>query len=290
MASIAVIGATGNTGRAVVKELRGLGENPVCVVRNADKAKEVLGADAKTAIAELDDRAGLQKALAGSKRVFIVTGHNPKSAEQQINVIEAAKAAGAEFIVKVSGGRDVVGPNVESVNGRAHYQIEEHLKRTGLSWCILSPGLFMQNILGQAASIKNDGKIVQPWRKDLAVALIDVRDTGAVGARVLRDPSKHAGKLYAFTGVSTTYADFANVIGEVLGKPITYVAITLEQAEQGMKTRGMPDWLVTHLISIARAGANGAFSKENTQPIRDIVGRAPIAMRQFVQDYKGAFS
>src|SRR5437763_1096332 len=91
-------------------------DKPVCIVRNADKAKEVLGADTKTAVAELDDRAGLQKALAGAKRVFIVTGHNPKSAEQQINVIEAAKAAGAEFIVKVSGGRDVIGPNVESVN------------------------------------------------------------------------------------------------------------------------------------------------------------------------------
>ena len=71
----------------------------------------------------------MEKALAGAKRVFIVTGHNPKSDVQQINVIDAAKAAGAEYIVKVSGGRDVIGPNVESVNGQAHYKIEEHLKK-----------------------------------------------------------------------------------------------------------------------------------------------------------------
>jgi uncharacterized protein YbjT (DUF2867 family) len=270
--------------------LKGLGESPVCVVRNADKAKEVLGADTKTAIAELDDRAGMQKALAGSKRVFIVTGHNPKSDVQQINVIDAAKAAGAEYIVKVSGGRDVIGPNVESVNGQAHYKIEEHLKKSGLQWCILSPGLFMQNIMGQAANIKNDGKIIQPWPKDLPVALIDVRDTGALGARVLREPAKHNGKLYTFSGVSTTFGEFAKVIGETIGKPITYVEITLEQAEAGMKSRNMPDWLVAHLIAIARAGHNGAFSKENTQPIRDIVGRAPITTRQFAQDFKGAFS
>ena len=286
----AVVGATGNTGRAVVKELKGLGEKPVCVVRNADKAKEVLGADTKTVLAELDDRAGLEKALAGSKRVFMVTGHNPQSATQQINVIEAAKAVRTEYIVKVSGGRQVTGPNVESVNGRAHYEIEEHLKACGLQWCILSPGLFMQNIVGQAANIKNDGKIVQPWPKDLPVALIDVRDTGALGARVLRDPGKHAGKLYSFSGVSTTFGDFANVIGEVLGKPIAYVPITLEQAEAGMTSRGMPDWLVAHLVAIARAGGQGAFSKENTGPIRDIVGRAPITTRQFAQDHKGAFS
>jgi uncharacterized protein YbjT (DUF2867 family) len=286
----AVVGATGNTGRAVVKELKALGEHPLCVVRNTEKAREVLGADANVMVADLDDRASLGGVLKGIERVFIVTGHNPKSDEQQINVIEAAKAGGANYIVKVSGGRDVVGPNVESVNGQAHYKIEEHLKKSGLQWCILSPGLFMQNILGQAANIKNDGKIIQPWPKDLSVALIDVRDTGALGARVLRDPGKHAGKLYSFTGVSTTFGDFANVIGEVIGKAITYVGITLEQAEAGMKSRNMPDWLVAHLIAIARAGGKGAFSKENTQPIRDIVGRAPITTRQFVQDHKAAFS
>jgi uncharacterized protein YbjT (DUF2867 family) len=159
-----------------------------------------------------------------------------------------------------------------------------------LQWCILSPGLFMQNIMGQAASIKNDGKIVQPWPKDLPVALIDVRDTGALGARVLREPGKHNGKLYTFTGVSTTFGEFAKTIGEVIGKPITYVEVTLEQAEAAMKSRNMPDWLVAHLVSIARAGHKGAFSHENTQPIRDIVGRAPITTRQFAQDFKGAFS
>ena len=286
----AVVGATGNTGRAVVKELESLGEDPICVVRNAQKAKEVLGADARIAVAELDDRSGMEQALAGAKRVFVVTGHNPRSAEQQINVIDAAKAMGADYVVKVSGGRAVTGPNVESVNGRAHHQIEEHLKASGLQWCILSPGLFMQNMLAQAANIKNEGKIVQPWAKDRPVALIDVRDTGALGARVLRDPGKHAGQVYSFSGESTTYGAFADVISDVLGKPITYTASTLEQAEQGMRAHEMPDWLVTHLISIARAGGNGGFSKANTQPIREIVGRSPITTRQFVQDYKAAFS
>src|SRR4029078_9841322 len=197
----------------------------------------------------------------------IVTGHNPKSDVQQINVIEAAKAAGAEYIVKVSGGRDVIGPDVESVNGQAHYKIEEHLKKSGLKWCILSPGLFMQNILGQGANIKDRGKIIQPCPKDLPVALIDVRDTGAVGARVLREPDKHAGKMYTFSGVSTTVGEFANVIGEVIAKPITYVPVTLEQAEAGMKSRNMPDWLVAHLVSISPRCGKGAASHADNQRV-----------------------
>jgi uncharacterized protein YbjT (DUF2867 family) len=285
----AVFGATGNTGRAVVKELHQLGEDPLCIVRNPDKARDVLGPNAKTVVAEITDRPALEKALRGIKRVFVVTGHNPQAGEQQIAILEAANAAGVEFFVKVSGGRDVVGPNVDSIVGRGHYAVEEAMKKSGIPWCVLSPGLFMQNTFAQAASIKNDGKLAQAFAGDLPVALIDVRDTGAVGARVLRDPRAHAEKVYAFTGATTTFAEFAKVFAEVLGKPVSYVALSIEQAEAGMRSRNTPDWLVGHLVAIAHAGAKGAFSREQTGPIREIVGRAPITTRQFVEDFKGVF-
>ena len=154
--TIAVIGATGNTGRAVVKELRALGQNPVCVVRNADKAREVLGGDAKTAVAELTDRSALEKALAGVQSVFVVTGHNPSMAEQQNNVLDAALKAGAQYLVRVGGSRPLAKADSESVVGRG--AIEERLKASGIKWVILRPGPFMQNVLDQAASIKTDSR------------------------------------------------------------------------------------------------------------------------------------
>jgi len=287
---IAVIGATGNTGRAVVKELRALGESPLCIVRNADKAREVLGADARTAVAEITDRAALEKALQGVERVLVVTGHNPQAGDQQINILEAARAAGVQLFAKVSGGRAVVGPDVESVVGRGHHAVEEAIKGSGLAWVILRPGLFMQNTLAQAQSIKTEGKMVLAYARDLPIAFVDVRDTGAVGARILRDPDRHAGKTYEFTGVTSSFGEFAQVLSDVLGKPVTYVGATLEQAEQGMKARGMPDWLVAHMVAMGRAGANGAFSNENTGPIREIVGRAPLSIREFAEAHKAAFS
>ena len=287
---IAVVGATGNTGRAVVKELKQLGQNPVCVVRNAEKAREVLGGDAKTAVAELTDGAALEKALQGVQSVFVVTGHNPGMVEQQNNVLEAAIRAGAKYLVRVSGGRAVVTPESESVIGRSHYAIEQKLRESGIGWVILRPGLFMQNVFTQAASIKNDSKMVLPFAKDLPLALTDVRDTGAVGARILIDPAPHAGKTWEFTGKLSNYGEFADVFSQVLGRKITYVGVTPEQAEQAMKSRGMPDWLIAHLVLVGRAEANGGFSRENMQPIRDIVGREPITTRQFVEAYKGAFS
>jgi uncharacterized protein YbjT (DUF2867 family) len=287
---LAVIGATGNTGRAVVKELKALGHSPVCVVRNADKAREVLGPDAKTAVAELTDRAALEKALSGVESVFVVTGHNPDMATQQNTILDAALAAGAKYLVRVGGGKALVGPDSPSVVGRGHFAVEERLRASGIGWVILRPGLFMQNVMGQAASIKNDSKMVLAFAPDLPVALIDVRDTGAVGARILADPAPHVGKTYEFTGALTTYAAFADVLSQVLGRKIAYVGLTPEQAMEGMKARGMPDWLVTHMGTIAKIGAAGAFSTENTQVIRDLVKRAPITTTQFAVDHKTLFA
>ena len=174
--------------------------------------------------------------------------------------------------------------------GRGHAAIEERLRNSGIKWVILRPGLFMQNVLTQAASIKNDSKMVLPFAKDLPVALTDVRDTGAVGARILIDPAPHAGKTYEFTGKLTSYGEFAEVFSQVLGRTIAYVGITAEQAEQGMKSRGMPDWLIAHLVTIAKLGAKGAFSTENTKLIHDLVKRAPITTKQFVEDHKALFA
>jgi NAD(P)H dehydrogenase (quinone) len=287
---IAVVGATGNTGRAAVKELRALGETPLCIVRNAEKAREVLGSDAKVAIAEVHDRAGLEKALQGVKRVFIVTGHNPQSGEQQINVLEAAKAAGAEYVVKVSGGKAMATVDSDTPVGRGHHAVENAMKASGLKWVILRPGLFMQNTLGQAALIKNDSKMALPFAADLPLAFIDTRDAGAVGAHIVREPGKYAGQDITYTGLQSNYANFAKDFSEVLGKPITYIAASYEGAEKALKARGLPDWLVSHQLVIAKLAAQGAFSAENTKPIREILGREPITTKQFVQDYKAAFS
>jgi uncharacterized protein YbjT (DUF2867 family) len=287
---IAVVGATGNTGRAVVKELKQLGRDPICVVRNPDKAREVFGTDVKAAVAELTDRPALEKAFKGVTSVFVVTGHNPNMVEQQNNVLDAALEAGVQYLVRVSGSRFLIVPDSPSIIGRGHHAIEERLRGSGMKWVILRPGLFMQNTFTQAASIKNDSKIVMPLAADLPLAFIDVRDTGAVGARVLLDPVPHLGKIYDFTGVRTNFAEFAEVFSQVLGRRINYVAVTAEQAEQAMKARGMPDWLIVHQRTVWPIAVRGGLSTEKTEPTRDIVHRAPITTRQFVEDHKGIFS
>jgi NAD(P)H dehydrogenase (quinone) len=288
--TIVVIGATGNTGRAVVKELKALGQDPIAVVRNPDKARDVLGAGTKTAVADLADKAALEKALKGADAVFLTTNVNPQLAEQNTNAIDAALAAGVKVLVRLSAGRAVVGPDSLAPSGRTHYAIDQRLRGLNIGWVILRPGLFMQNYLGQAAGIKNDGKLVNTASADLGIAYVDVRDTGAIAARILIDPKPHLGKEYEFTGKSVTLPQFADAFSQVLGKKVSYVPVTLEQNEQAVRARGLPDWLTTHLLAIAKITATGGFSTEDTKAIKDIVKRDPITVKQFVTDFKGAFS
>jgi uncharacterized protein YbjT (DUF2867 family) len=222
--------------------------------------------------------------------VFVVTGHNPGMVEQQNNVLDAALKGGAKYLVRVSGGAAIVFPDTPSVVGRGHLAIEQRLKSSGIGWTILKPGLFMQNTFGQAAGIKNDGKLVGTAAPGEGIAFTDVRDTGAVGARILLDPAPHAGKTYEFTGKLVTFPQVAEALSQALGKPVSYIPVTLEQNEQAVRSRGLPDWLVTHLLLVAKATTTGGFSKANVKPIVDIVGREPITIKKFAEDFRGVFS
>ena len=220
----------------------------------------------------------------------MVTGHNPGMVEQQNNVLDAALKAGAKYLVRVGGGRAVASADSESVVGRGHAAIEERLRDSGIKWVILRPGLFMQNVLGQAASIKNDSKMVLPFAKDLPVALIDVRDTGAVGARILIDPAPHAGKTYEFTGKLTSYGDIRR--GVLAGaRPDDHLCRDHARAGRaGHEVARHAGLAVRASGHRSPSSARTAASRPRTpSSIEDLVKRAPITTKQFVEDFKALF-
>jgi len=286
---IGVIGATGNTGRAVAAELKNAGADFVCLVRNPEKAQEVLGPDIRTKVADIDDAAALAAGLDGLERLFIVTGHHPGMADQHSRVFTAAKAAGIQHIVKVSGGTAVAKEDSESVVGRAHHQSEMELKALGIGWTILRPGLFMQNIFSQIPLIKAEKRAVLPFASDLPIAFIDVRDIGAVGAMVTLDAEAHNGQSYAFTGNGSSMGELVSAISDVLDEEITYTGATLEQAEAGMRANGMPDWLVGHMLAMANVGAAGGFSDPLPHLIKELTGSDPRSVQDFARDHADLF-
>lgn len=285
---IGVIGGTGNTGQAVVAALKAQGADFKCLVRDPAKAADVLGADVALIQADLGDSDSVARGLAGCDKLFLLSGHSPVMAEQQIGAIEAAKAAGVTHIVKLSGAPSTAREDSESMVGRGHWQVDQALKASGLDWTLLQPGFFMQNLFNVAPMVKGMGKVMMPLPADLPIAMIDVRDTGDVAAAVLTSDG-HAGQAYYLTGPQTSPAAAAAALSLAIDKPVAFVEVPLEGAVGAMKERGMPDWLVAHQTAMMKLCAAGSMA-ETSGEIERLTGQAPRTIDDFARDFSGVFT
>jgi uncharacterized protein YbjT (DUF2867 family) len=284
---IGVIGGTGNTGRAVVAALKAKGADFRCLVRDLGKAAETLGSDVELVQADTADAATIEAGLAGCDKLFLLTGHSPAMGEQQTNAIAAAKRAGVKHIVKLSGGDAIVQENISAKIGRAHWEIEQAMKASGLEWTILRPGFFMQNFLNMAGMVKGQGKVMMPVPADVQIGMIDVRDTGDVAAEVLTDDG-HNGKTYFLAGPNQTPSDFTAALSKELGTEIPFVQVPMEGAVGAMKERGMPDWLIDHQSKLMTLLGEGKMAGTSDY-IEQLTGHAPRTLAGFAHDFAGAF-
>src|SRR5438477_272405 len=69
---------------------------------------------------------------------------------------------------------------------------------------------------------------------------MDGRDVGVFAAKVIEDPDRHAGKVYNPTGPeSIDMAEAAETLSHVLGKPVQYVPLPPDAAQQAMLGFGL---------------------------------------------------
>lgn len=285
---IGLIGATGMTGRALVAALKEKGAAFRCLVRDPAKAAETLGSDVELVQADLADAASIEAGLQGCDKLFVLSGHSPVMVEQQLNAVNAAKAAGVNHIVKLSGGSFIIKEDTPAMIGRGHWQIEQEIRGSGLDWTFLRPGFFMQNFLNMAEAIKGMGKVMMPVPGDVGLGMIDVRDTADAAATILTTDG-HAGQVYELSGPDVTPAEAVAAIGEAIGKEITFVPVPMEGAIGAMKERGMPDWLVDHQSTLMGIAAAGDMASYGNNQIETLAGHAPRTPADFARDHAGAF-
>src|SRR5579862_7962400 len=152
--------------------------------------------------------------------------------------MDAAKKAGVRHLVHFSAIS--AGPDSKSSLIRAHGQVEEELKRSGLAWTILKPSFFMQNLLSSAATIKGQGAYYNIFGES-RVAYVDTRDIAAVAAHVLAKPG-HEGQSYTITGPeAVTCAQVAATLSRVLERPIRYVNMPREEYFKMLLSVGLPE-------------------------------------------------
>ena len=281
---ILITGATGKTGGAAAKILAEEGAKVLALVRNEEKAGPLREAGIEVVIGDMSDPAALDKAMQGVKRVLLVTPNGEQQLSLEKNVVEAAKKAGVEHLVKVSSME--AAPDA-SVVPRSHYECEQYIRASGLSWTILKPNFFMQNLFGNAKTIIEQGKMFLPL-KDGKTAMADTRDIGAVAAKVLSTEG-HEGKEYELTGPELlSFHDVAERFSQALGKTVEYVDVPLDGYRKTLK-QFLPEWHADAVADLFGEIAEGGGLEGTTDTVEELLGRPPTSVKEFVSDHKHVF-
>ena len=281
---IVVIGATGHIGAELISILSREGVAAIAVTRDERRTQFLPGIQWMTA--DLAEPASTERVLRGVRDLFLLTPNGEDLADLQIGAIRAARGAGVERIVKLSalGASD----HSQSPIGRAHYQAETELLNSGLKWTILRPHVFMQNLLEQAPTIVKEGRIYAA-SGDGKIPFVDTRDIAAVAAATLTKPG-HDGRKYVLTGPEPlSYADVARILSEVVGRPVEYVALSLDEARGRMMQAGAPLSTIEGMIALAayqRAGGPTALVHDT---VERILGRPPRSFAEFAKDHRRIF-
>ncbi|HEY3396288.1 MAG TPA: SDR family oxidoreductase [Armatimonadota bacterium] len=277
---ILVTGATGTVGTELVKALAAQGAPVRALVHTPAKAATLAGPGVEIVAGDYLDAASLDAALVGVNHVFLLAPPAENQVAMETGVIAAAQRAGVEHVVKLAANGLSLDSPVALL--RNHATIAETLRTSGLGWTLLVANEFMQNLLAQAAAIKA-GTLYMPLGEG-KVSLIDTRDVALAAAALLTQPG-HQGKSYLVTGpAALSMQDVADILTQVLGRKISYVAVSPEAAQEALLGMGLPAWLVEQLLGLMAGWAAGN-SEPVTTDFRQITGQEPRAFIQFVHDY-----
>ncbi len=276
---ILITGATGNVGREVVRELHKRGAPIVAAASDQEDARRFFEMETETAYLNFGDSTTYEPALVGVNRLFLMRPPAIADVGRYLHpFVDAAIRAGVNQIVFLS----LMG--VEQNKRVPHYQTEQYLKASGVPYTLLRPSYFMQNLDTQyRAGIRDRSEIFIPawWGK---TSFIDVRDIGAVAAKVLTEPG-HEFKAYALTGEEAlNYFQVAKIMTEVLGRKITYRNPSHRKFATRMREQGVSEEFIEVMKMLywpIRLGLGGGLTSE----VFRLLGRKPYTMRQYVSDY-----
>ena len=83
-------------------------------------------------------------------------------------------------------------------------------------------------------------------------------------------------------------SDAAAALAQVLGKPVTYVALPQDAARQAMLGFGLSPWFVGNVIDYGRVYSEG-WGDFTNDDFKQVAGREPCSFKQFTTDLGAAF-
>jgi uncharacterized protein YbjT (DUF2867 family) len=281
---ILVTGATGNVGSEVVKQLALAGHKVRAFVNDTEAAKRLFATGVDIVKGDFMDSTSLDVAFRDIERAYLLAPFTSDLVTHEANVIAAAKRAKVKYVVKHS----VLGAQYEGITlGKWHRAGEKLLESSGIGWTFLRPSGFFNNALGWAGMIKQGATVYYPTG-DGKLGIVDVRDIAAVAVKALTEPG-HEGKSYDVTGPQAlTTQEQVDLIGKVIGKPLSFVNVPDQAARDSMVGMGMSEPIVEVMLeftNLIRAGQAGLVS----DTVQKVTGKAPRAFEAWVKETASAF-
>jgi uncharacterized protein YbjT (DUF2867 family) len=264
---ILVTGATGNAGAELVRVLQQTSQPVRPLVRGPD------------GLPDLNKPASLRPALDGVSGLFLLSGY----ADMPGILAEAARA-GVERVALLSGSTAESG---DAGNAITRYMIrsERAVRESGLGWTILRPHAFMSNALRWLPQL-TAGDTVRAQFPQAVSTVIDPYDIASVAADALTSGA-HDGATYRLTGPEPLRpADQVRILGEVLGRDLTFVGLTDEETRAEL-SQTVPAEYVAAFWSFY---VDGTLDESGLSPaVAGVTGRPPRTFRQWAADHVDAF-
>ena len=235
--TILVTGATGHQGGAVARRLIRGGWGVRALTRNvvSAAARNLQELGAEVVRGDLSDTATLAPALAGVYGVFAVLDWHEDGIEAEIkmgrNLVDAAKEAGVRHFVYSSVAS--AERNTEVPFFKSKGMTEDYIRKSGIPATVLRPAFFTYNFESDIMkpSILT-GMLAMPLSPDRPLQILAVEDYAEFVAVAFGAPRKHIGKSLDIAGDELTMTEAAHTFSRVLGRPVEYVRVPLEQVRK----------------------------------------------------------
>lgn len=230
---------------------------------------------------DLTDPATFPGALAGVRSVFLYAEASGVEA-----FVKEAVTAGVEHVVLLSSSSVLSPGAADSPLSASHLAVEQALSASPLHTTLLRPGSFASNALGWAWSLKSGRPVHLPYPGSYCDPVHET-DLAEAAFAVLSDPAL-GGRAYTLTGPqSLTFAAQLGILGEVLGRPLPFEAVSAEQwkAEvDGYIPGPYADALLEYWAS------TDGLPVEITDAVERLTGHPARTFGQWAEDHADAFA
>ena len=277
-----VLGASGNTGHVVAKNLLARGQKVRVVGRNAAHLQPLAAQGAEIFIGDATEASALTKAFHNADAAYVMIPPNPTSNEYrayQHRVSDAIAAAVTNAGVKNVVSLSSIGADKPSGTGPVvgNHELEQQLNQIdGANVLHLRAGSFMENTLPQVGAIRMAGSMIGPVTPNLKLPMIASRDIGAAAADALLGLAFQGKQTQELQGQrDLDYTEAAAIIGKAIGKPsLGYIHAPDDQIRAAMVQMGMSDNFAGLMLEMAAAINTGHMraleprSAANTTPTK----------------------